>query len=105
MIAVDERAHPFRVRVSSVLLALALAGTPTASYWLRLPPVPELPWNWAALARWALYGMALDLFTVTIPIACLIGALCAYRRQWYGLLQSLLEATACVVCLLLLPLR
>ncbi|MDE3010244.1 MAG: hypothetical protein KGI67_05090 [Pseudomonadota bacterium] len=105
MIAADGRGQRFRVRVSSALLALALAGTPTASDWLRLPPVPELPWYWTGVARWALYGMALELFTVAAPIALVMAAMCAYRRQWYGLLQSLLEVTVCVACLLLLPLR
>jgi hypothetical protein len=92
-----------RIRISTVLLLLALPTYPFMVFWLPEPWVPETPEIFHKAICWVLFEMPAQLILLA-AIASIFGmVILAVKRNWTGVLQSVSEICICFVAVLFIP--
>lgn len=93
----------FRIRISTVLILLAIAGFPFAALWLKVPnPFAEGTTPWRTVS-FVFMDLPLILFMLAFVVAFITGLVDAVRRKWSRIPQAILEIAACIAGVLLIP--
>jgi hypothetical protein len=86
----------FRFRISTALIAIALAGFPFATLWLHMPnPFPEGSVLGNAYS-WLFFDLSPSLFGIGFLASLLTAIVVAIQHKWRSIPQCIIEMAICI---------